>query len=182
MWWIIMGCVWKTQDTSLEQSIDDPPIEVIDDLSWVDPDNLPSGDNPCREPIRMRVNYVVDGDTFFADGDNGEEKVRIIGVNTPELHDDECYAAEAKTFLTQLISGKWVWLTFDRDCTDYYERTLAYVHVGTGEMDFVERQLLRGGYAQDFPFENTDTFAALFAMDEATARDDNVGGWGACNW
>jgi len=66
-------------------------------------------------------------------GINGEERVRIIGVNTPETSSGDCYAQEAKSFLINQIFGKYVWLTFDGNCTDVYDRTLAYVHLGTGE-------------------------------------------------
>ena len=182
MLWSVLACFGKEQDTAME--MEEPEEEIVpeeeDDLSWVNPEDLPSGENPCREPVRVKVNYVVDGDTFFAD--HGQEKVRIIGVDTPEVNEEDCYAQEAKTFLTQLINGKWVWLTFDGDCYDYYDRTLAYVHLGITEMDFVERQLLRGGYAHDFPFDNTDTFEDLFAADEEEARQGNLGGWGECGW
>ena len=180
MLWILIACFDKAQDTAVERT--EPTDEIVpeDDLSWVDPADLPAGENPCRDPVRVQVNYVVDGDTFFAN--YGQEKVRIIGIDTPEMNDGECYAQEAKTFLTQLINGKWVWLTFDKECSDVYDRTLAYVHLGPMEMDFVERQLLRGGYAQAFPFDDTNTFEELFAADEMAARDGNNGGWGSCGW
>ena len=181
MLWIgILGCV-ESPPTTAEVTADTATVESEeDDLSWVDPTSLPAGENPCREPVRVRVNYVADGDTIFVS--DGAEKVRIIGVDTPELGDDECFASEAKEFLSDLIQDRWIWLTFDRDCSDVYDRTLAYVHLGPSEMDFVERRLLRGGYAQDFPFDNTDTFAELFAADEATAREENAGGWDTCGW
>ena len=69
--------------------------------------------NPCREPTRVLVERVFDGDTFVAQGENGEERVRIIGVNTPETGSGDCYAQEAKTFLINQIFGRHVWLTFD---------------------------------------------------------------------
>ena len=181
MVWIgIVGCLQATSTTEKVVASAETGEITEDDLSWVDPISLPAGSNPCREPTRVKVNYVADGDTIFVS--DGAEKVRIIGIDTPELGDDECFAQEAKDFLSDLIQDRWIWLTFDRDCLDVYDRTLAYVHLGPSEMDFVERQLLRGGYAQDFPFDNTDTFADLFAADEATARADNIGGWSVCSW
>ena len=48
--------------------------------------------------------------------------------------------------------------------------------------DFVERQLLLGGYARAYPFDDTDTFENLFAQDELTARENGVGGWSSCQW
>ena len=183
MSWILLAlaCTGEnTKDTASSNEPSDDTEVIIDDLSWVNPADLPAGNNPCREPIRVLVEDVVDGDTFVGQGENGEERVRIIGVDTPETSSGDCYAQEAKTFLLRQIFGKWVWLTFDGQCTDVFDRTLAYVHLGTNEQDFVERQLLLGGYAHAFPFDDTDTFEALFAQDEATARENGAGGWGVC--
>lgn len=181
-----LSACWETkeevEEPASEPSEDDTEVEEVDDLSWVDPTDLPAGANPCREPIRVLVEAVYDGDTFVGQGEEWEETVRIIGVDTPELSSGDCYAQEAKSFLTEQIFGRWVWLTFDGNCYDFYDRTLAYVHLGSNEQDFVERQLLLGGYAHAFPFDDTDTFEDLFAQDEATAEEDNVGGWSECDW
>ena len=179
-----MACSEKptdTAETSTETSTEDT-TPTVDDLSWVNPDDLPAGDNACREPIRVLVENVIDGDTFVGQGEEEEERIRIIGVNTPETSSGDCYAAEAKSFLITQIFGRHVWLTFDGNCYDTFGRTLAYVHLGTNEQDFVERQLLLGGYARAYPFDDTDTFENLFAEDEATARENGVGGWASCQW
>ena len=179
----LTACSDKPEDTSepVSEPSEDTPAPV-DDLSWVNPDDLPAGNNPCREPTRVLVERVFDGDTFVGQGENGEESIRIIGVNTPETSSGDCYAQEAKTFLINQIFGRHVWLTFDGNCYDAFDRTLAYVHLGPNEQDFVERQLLLGGYARAYPFDDTDTFENLFAQDELTARENGAGGWGSCQW
>ena len=89
-------------------------------------------------------------------------------MDTPRISSGDCYAQEAKSFLIEKLFGKWVWLTFDGNCYDFYDRT---VHLGTNEQDFIERQLLLGGYAQAFPFDDTDTFEDLFMkMSQPLAR------------
>ena len=72
--WLLIGCSDKLQDTaeSVSEPSEDTPAPV-DDLSWVNPDDLPAGDNPCREPTRVLVERVFDGDTFVAQGDNGKK-------------------------------------------------------------------------------------------------------------
>jgi len=178
-----MGCSEKNEDTSTSTA--EPSEETtntVDDLSWVNPADLPQGANACREPIRVLVEDVVDGDTFVGQGADGEERVRIIGVDTPETSSGDCYAQEAKSFLITQIFGRHVWLTFDSNCYDIYDRTLAYVHLGTNEQDFLERQILLGGYAHAFPFDDTNTFEDLFAADETTARENGAGGWSSCGW
>jgi micrococcal nuclease len=152
----------------------------------LDAGQLPAGDNPCRSPMLLRVNHVVDGDTFYGTGDNGEEKVRVIGINTPEIGYDgdpsDCYALEAQSKARSLLNGRLVWLTFDSVCEDYYERTLAYVHFGVGEQGFFERVMLQGGFAKAFPFDDTNTFMDVFDQDESQAEASEVGAWGDCNW
>ena len=132
----------------------DEPLDPIYDMPEED---LPQGANPCREPVVVMVTEAVDGDTLWVQGPAGSEKVRIIGVDTPEI-----------------------WLTFDGDCEDDYGRTLAYVTSGEGETGFFERLLLQGGWAETMTFSATSTFAGTFEDDEAAAIAAGEGMWGAC--
>ena len=190
MLWMVLGCLSKSVDSGISLPEDD--VVEHDDLSWVDPQELPLLNGACRTPVRLRVNRVVDGDTIHGKliTDQGEldpnlSKIRLIGVDAPEMgyngEPDDCYAAEATEYANTLW-GTWVWLTFDGQCTDDFGRTLAYVHLGTGEQDFFQRQLLRGGYAKAFAWEDTSGFSELFAADEATAMSSGAGGWTACGW
>ena len=158
--------------------------DSIDDISDIDPDTLPQGASPCREPVLAEVTEVIDGDTLWARTAAGSEKIRLIGLDTPELGWDgdasECYAEEAAAFTAQALTGQWVWLTFDGTCEDIYGRTLAYVLLGAGDQDFFQRLLLRGGYAWDYPWTNTDTFADTFSSDEQHAQSLGEGLWSAC--
>src|SRR6056300_287258 len=125
----MLGLFLACQENKTEENTDtatetdtDSTVEEVDDLSWVTPDDLPAGPNPCRETIRVFVENVIDGDTFIGQGADVEERVRIIGVDTPETSSGDCYAQEAKSFLINQIFGRWVWLTFDRNCYDVYDR------------------------------------------------------------
>ncbi len=165
----------ETGDSAEEQ---DPIYDL--DLSEV-----AQGADPCREAFVGEVTEIVDGDTLWVHGPDGADKVRIIGVDTPEIaHDtdetDECYGPEATAFTEQSLLGELVWLGFDGDCEDDYGRALAYVTTGAGEQGFFERQLLRGGYAETMTFYATSTYADLFEDDEAAARSEGAGMWGAC--
>ena len=128
----------------------------------------------------------MDGDTFYAQTDNGEEKIRVIGINTPEIgyegEPDECYAQSAKNKAIEILKDKKVWLSFDSDCYDVHGRTLAYVHRGLGSQNFFERVMLRGGFAWAYPFDGTDTFSDTFSQDEQQASDSTIGGWAECGW
>jgi endonuclease YncB( thermonuclease family) len=185
MWWLV-ACVGTKTESDIDSAVvvEDTEEPTIDDLSWVNPANLPTAPNACREPVRVFAQRVVDGDTFIAKhiDDSGEERIRMIGIDTPEISSGDCYAQEAKSFLNSLIYGKYVWLTFDETCYDVYDRTLAYVHIGVQEADFVERQILWEGYAPAFPWNDTPAFIDLFDADEAMAIANGAGGWSACGW
>jgi len=163
-----------------ELSLDDALVEAID------PATLPSGVRPCHAPALVRVEYAVDGDTLQVtdlQGGDTTGRVRVIGVDTPEVGHEiapsECYGDEAAMFTAQL-GGHAVWLTFDTECRDAYDRLLAYVFVGPGKNDSLERQLLRRGYATAYPYGHNRTFEQLYDSDEQEAVSAGAGLWGAC--
>lgn len=175
-------------DISGDDDTDDDDT-ADDDDGWcgssdfvTDPGYLPEGDTPCRTPVLAKLSEVVDGDTVYVDFEDGSwEKIRIIGIDTPEIgwdgDPDECYAQEARIFLHQQLNAGCFWLTFDEDCWDPYDRLLAYIHTEAG---FLEVASLEGGYADVMLFEPNETFAALFYQALGTAQNGDVGMWGEC--
>ena len=151
------------------------------------PSSLRAGASACRAPLLVRVSRAVDGDTIHVTGisePTGDIDVRFIGVNAPEIiHSagdvNECYGPEATVFTNQL-TGHLVWLTFDAGCEDIYHRTLAYVHIGAGDGDLWQRQLLRRGFARTLTVAPNDMYAPLLATDEMTAMTEGAGLWSAC--
>jgi micrococcal nuclease len=98
------------------------------------------------------VERVVDGDTVDVRIDDAVERVRLIGIDTPETkrHDVpvECYGPEATAFTEQLLApGTPVLLVRDVVGRDDFGRILAYVY-RTRDGVFVNLELARGGYAQ----------------------------------
>ncbi len=158
------------------------PTDSLDDI---DPSTLPAGDSPCREPELATVYDVIDGDTARMETSEGDRSVRFIGIDTTEIGYDgepsECYAEEARDLVISMLEDRRVWLTFDAECEDDYDRWLAYIHTGTSSQGFVQRGLLQGGYAYAFPYHPNTTFEDSFDADEAAARDAGAGLWGACN-
>ena len=186
--WILWACTALPLDSaSTPKSVELPESEEeIDPITLIDATRLPAAENPCREPVLVDVFRVIDGDTFYGNSSTREEKVRIIGINTPEVGWDgepsECYAEEAKGYAEEKLYGKKVWLTFDTTCYDGYERTLAYVHLGPNEADFLQRSMLQEGYGWAYPFDDTPAFTDTFEQDEQLARQNNSGGWSSCGW
>jgi endonuclease YncB( thermonuclease family) len=166
-------------ETDYAFSFDDARVDAMDLAS------LPSVGGACRDPVRGRVMRVVDGDTFdvMVDGAAVAERVRLIGVDTPETYvtmgNPHCYGADAKLFSEEL-TGRRIALSFDRDCDDDNMRTLAYVWAGPRENDLWERQLLRRGYAHVLTVRPNDAMESTFVGDEAIARAELRGLWLEC--
>lgn len=132
---------------------------------------------------KRRVVRVVDGDTIVV-GPN--EKVRLIGVDTPEtVHPKravQCFGEEAKEFTRRMTKGQTVRLVSDqsnamRRHRDKYGRTLAYVFLEDGTM--LNAELIRRGYAHAytrFPFR----YIVEFRLMERRARSRGVGLWSSC--
>lgn len=127
-------------------------------------------------PQDAAVGRVVDGDTVVL---SSGERVRYIGINTPELHHPkkpvEWYAREAKAFNQRLVEGKKVHLEFDVERRDKYRRLLAYVYLEDGT--FVNAELVRQGYAQVMTFPPNVKYADLFIRLQREARESKRGLW-----
>ena len=121
------------------------------------------------------VERVVDGDTIVV---RGVGRVRLIGVDTPETvapgRPVEFFGREASAFTKRLLEGRPVRLEYDRERTDRYGRTLAYVHLADGT--FANAEIIRRGYGHAytrFPFRYLDRFRQL----EREARSAERGLW-----
>jgi len=131
-----------------------------------------------------RVVKLVDGDTIWVDVGAGRiEKVRYIGVNTPEIHHptqgEEAGGRAAAAVNRSLVAGRHVRLEPDVQLRDRYGRLLAYVWVraeGGAEL-MVNAELLRRGYAQVMTVPPNVRHAETFRRLEREARAGHVGLW-----
>ena len=127
---------------------------------------------------------VVDGDTVVAEVAGRTERVRLIGIDTPEATGGflpvECYGDEASAFTRSLLPpGTEVRLTRDLEARDRYNRLLAYVH-RAGDGLFANLEIAANGYAEALIIEPNTTHADAFYAAAATARDQGMGLWGTC--
>lgn len=91
-------------------------------------------DQPSKSALEQAsVVRVVDGDTFIANVNGTEEKIRLIGVDTPEsVHPDKSRnteeGKEASEYTKAMLpAGTQVWLEADAEDEDKYDRKLRYV-------------------------------------------------------
>lgn len=130
-----------------------------------------------------RVLRVVDGDTIAVERSGREDKVRYIGVDTPETKKPgspvECYGRRASAENERLVRGERVRLVADAEARDRYGRMLAYVY-RADDGRFVNAELVRGGFAQPLTIPPNVAHADEFAALARTARRQGRGLWGAC--
>jgi micrococcal nuclease len=128
------------------------------------------------------VTAVVDGDTIDVKVGGREERVRLIGIDTPELHLDdgsaECYGPEAAAFTSELLPpGTRVRLERDVVGRDDYGRLLAYVYTGRR---LVNEAIVGEGYAQVMTIEPNGVFHERFVAAARAADAAGLGLWSAC--
>ena len=127
-----------------------------------------------------KVVKVVDGDTINVSIAGRVEKVRLIGVDTPEVDSRrpvELFGREASEFTRRLSLGKDVRLDQDPqgDTRDTYGRLLRYVYLPDGTL--LNAEIIRQGYGHAytrFPYAKLESFRAL----EREAREAGRGLWG----
>ena len=125
-----------------------------------------------------------DGDTISVDMDGVKERIRLIGVDTPETQDPrkpvQCFGQAASQFTKDLIGNNPVRLGADDLSTnrDRYDRLLRYVYVPDGRL--VNLEIIKNGYGfayTSFPFTKSDEFKSA----ETAARETEAGLWNNCN-
>jgi endonuclease YncB( thermonuclease family) len=143
--------------------------------------------------LEARVLRAVDGDTVEVEVGGKRERVRLIGVNCPELsHPDlgireEPFGREAAEYTRKRLEGRTVWLEPDVSERDRYGRLLAYVWLDR-PWDRTEAEvrrwmfnaaLLLEGYAQVMTVPPDVKYADLFVRLAREAREAGKGLWGA---
>ena len=130
-----------------------------------------------------RVVRVVDGDTLVIDRGYGDERLRYIGVDTPEsVKPDspvEFMGREASAANAALVEGREIILERDVSETDQYDRLLRYAWLREGDAWLmVNLELVRRGYAQVATYPPDVRWTDELRSAERAARDAGDGLWG----
>jgi micrococcal nuclease len=135
--------------------------------------------DPPGDAVAAEVQRVTDGDTFVAEVGGRRERVRVIGVDTPETvapnRPVEPYGRQAASFVERHLTGATVRLAGDAEPRDRYGRLLAYVWLADGT--FWNALLVAEGYAQQLTVPPNVTYAGLFRRLAAEARRQERGLW-----
>ena len=135
------------------------------------------------------VDRVVDGDTLVLESG---ERVRLIGIDTPEMHESKKLYRDAQRthqdasaiqrlgerayeFTRNLVEGKRVSLEFDVEKHDRYKRLLAYVYLK--DATFVNAEIVKQGYASLMTYPPNVKYADSFVKLYQEARENRRGLW-----
>jgi micrococcal nuclease len=113
--------------------------------------------------------------------DGRSERVRYIGVDTPESVKPgvrvQCFAKSAAKENAKLVLGRDVRLEYDAEARDRYGRLLAYVW--RGDL-LVNAELVRLGYGKPLEIAPNLAHAAELRQLATAARRDHRGLWSRC--
>ncbi|UCG95455.1 MAG: thermonuclease family protein [archaeon] len=115
------------------------------------------------------VEKVTDGDTLEL---NTSEKVRLIGINSPER--GEPLYRESRERMENLVLGKKVYMQKDEEERDRYGRLLRYVYIGDEMVNLI---MLEEGLATVYILEPNDAYEKIFRNAEESAMNSRLGIW-----
>lgn len=141
--------------------------------------------------IQAKVVKVSDGDTIHVLMAGKNEKVRLIGVNTPEIAHPELgikeqvYGKAATAYTYKRLYGKQVWIQSDVQPRDKYHRLLAYIwlqkpksySLAEVKAKMYNAELVANGYAQLMTIAPNVKYALIFKNLQREARKNGRGLW-----
>jgi micrococcal nuclease len=177
----------KKSSAATENKIKPTPAIVKKNTSYA------FGANSGRESLNSltKIYYpvvkVVDGDTIDVMIDGKKERLRLIGINTPETVDPrkpvQCFGLEASAQAHQWLDGQDVELEADptQDDRDKYGRLLRYVRRRDGS--FYNLEIIKAGYAYEYTYIIPYQYQTEFKAAEKNARENKLGLWSenTCN-
>lgn len=185
-----------TDEASRSTATPAPRVSPASPVSPVSPDEPSSNASPgataqdseVPDLTPASITRITDGDTVRVRVPDGSEiKVRLIGIDTPEVYGTpEPFGAQASEFTkAQLPTGSRVWLEFDAERFDRYGRTLAYVWTAVPEdrsdqqvrAKMFNARLALEGYASQMTIPPNVAYAENFSAYVREAREAQRGLW-----
>ena len=146
--------------------------------------NCSSSSPPLPDGANGRIVKVIDGDTVDVSMSGRTERVRLIGIDTPETKKPntpiQCFGPEASKHINELLPVDTpVLVQRDVEARDPYGRLLGYVY-RTSDNLFVNQDLIINGFARPLSIAPNTAFASEFATLAQTAQNSKIGLWGEC--
>lgn len=128
----------------------------------------------------VSVVAVSDGDTIRVRIGGTTERVRLIGLDAPELTPEECFGPEASARLRTLAHGRSVRIEADPTQGDRDEHGRLLRHVYTDDGRSLAELQIAEGYAREYTYDTAYRHRSQYRAAEATARTHRRGLWSAC--
>lgn len=181
----------ELQSSLIQNSLDTPPGTQI-----TPPDQVSAPSSIYNTPL-YKVTRVVDGDTIVVNINGLDEKIRLIGVDTPESVDPrkpvECFGKEASNYTKSLLENQNIILEPDstQGNTDKYKRLLRYVFLpsststntdpttapGTLSPTNINLKLIQDGYAHEYTYNKPYKYQNQFKQAQTEATNAQRGLW-----
>ena len=187
---ILTGCglVAPAEEVSVEPTttaeapttaVPSSPAETTGGAAPSQPSHTPSA--VAAGDLIVRVVGVVDGDTLRVSVDGVTERLRIIGIDAPELSQGECYGQEAASRMQSLVQSRDVRILADptQADRDRYDRILR--HVFTLDGVNVAHTLILEGLGREYTYDQAYASRADYLQAQEIAQAGRLGIWsGAC--
>lgn len=129
--------------------------------------------------VSVTVTRVVDGDTVEVSNNGLTDKVRIIGVDTPETKDPNkpvmAYGPEASAYTKSRLEGQQVYIVPGTEQRDRYGRLLAYIYMS--DLKFFNAELAAQGFARAMTIKPNNVHANLLIALVKGAKSAKTGLW-----
>ncbi len=181
----------ETENNSVNNSLDQQENQVVSTQdNSILTENVINGDLspvPLVQSNLYDVVKVVDGDTIDISINGKTERLRLIGIDTPETVDPrkpvQCFGIEASNKAKSVLTGKKVSLEADNTQgeRDKYDRLLRYVFLEDGTN--FNQLMIKEGYAHEYTYNLPYKYQQQFKSAQIDAELNKRGLWNpdTCN-
>lgn len=172
---ILGGCVQKKSMSSPQKKL--PATQSVTQQKT----STKTESQQAVKRVAATLVRIIDGDTLEVFSENMQEKVRLLGINSPETVDPNkpvgCFGPEAAQYIKSLLEiNKHIFLQKDLYAPDrdQYGRLLRYVY--NEQNAFINVEMVKNGYALAYTPGALEHFSEI-RYYEKQARDENRGLW-----
>jgi micrococcal nuclease len=174
--------IFQKQTVPVEKVSTTKPAPTVSEVSnSTDSKNKNESSTPSISKDTYSVVKVLDGDTIDVSIDGKTERLRLIGIDTPETVDPrkpvQCFGIEASNKAKDMLAGKKVSLESDstQGERDKYDRLLRYVFLEDGTN--FNLMMIKEGYAHEYTFGVPYKYQSAFKQAQKDAEARNKGLW-----